>query len=62
MATQTRSASTLGRRSIVARVAAVLALAACGVAIYFLVMSFTDDERAGEPKNEKKNSSEQAAR
>ena len=34
MASPTRSSSTLGRRSIVARIAAVLALAACGVAIY----------------------------
>ena len=59
MASTTRSSSTLGRRSIVARIAAVLALAACGVAIYFLVMSFTDDS-GNSGKNDKKGRSEQA--
>ena len=43
-----------------ARLAAVLALAACGVAIYFLVSSFTESESAKESKNDKKGRSEQA--
>jgi hypothetical protein len=42
MASETRPSS-LGRRSVVARLAAVLALAACCVAVYFLVTSFLDD-------------------
>jgi LysM repeat protein len=58
MASSTRTSSVLGRRSIVARIAAVLALAACGVAIYLLVMSFTEDE-SSDSKNDKKGRSEQ---
>src|SRR5688500_11776119 len=50
----------LGRRSILARIAAVLAIAAVGVAIYFVVMSFTDNGDGKESKNDKKNRSEQA--
>ena len=60
MASTTRISSTLGRRSIVARLVAVLALAACGVAIYLLVMSFTESEGESDPKNDKKERSEQA--
>ncbi len=56
----TRFSSTLGRRSILARIVAVLALAACGVAIYLVVMSFTEDERGGDSKNDKKGRSEQS--
>jgi LysM repeat protein len=48
----------LGRRSLVARIAALLALAACGVAIYLLVTSFTENE-GEDPKNDKKGRSEQ---
>jgi LysM repeat protein len=59
MASPTRSSTTLGRRSIVARIAALLALAACGVAIYLLVMSFTENG-GGDSKNDKKNRSEQS--
>lgn len=59
MATTTRSSSTLGRRSVVARIAALLALIACGVAIYLLVMAFTEDG-GSDSKNDKKNRSEQA--
>ena len=60
MAATTRPSSTLGKRSIVARLAALLALVACGVAIYFLVTSFTDDSNDGGSKNDKKGRSEQA--
>ena len=60
MASPTRFSSTLGRRSLAARLAAVLALAACGVAIYFLVSSFTESESAKDSKNDKKGRSEQA--
>jgi LysM repeat protein len=56
----TRFSSTLGRRSILARIAAVLALAACGVAIYLVVMSFTESETDGDSKNDKKGRSEQS--
>jgi len=56
----TRFSSTLGRRSIFARIVAVLALAACGVAIYLVVMSFTENENGGDSKNDKKGRSEQS--
>lgn len=59
MASPTRS-STLGRRSIVARLVAVLALAACGVAIYLVVMSFTEERKGEGSKKDKKGRSEQA--
>src|SRR5687767_6498546 len=59
MSSPTRPSSTLGRRSIVARIAAVIALAACGVAIYLLVTSFSKDESGGGPENDKKGRSEQ---
>ena len=51
------SSSSLGRRSFVARIAAVLALAACAVAIYILVTGFLDNE--DEPKEERKSRSEE---
>lgn len=59
MESSTRFSSKLGRRSIVARLAALLALVACGVAIYLVVMAFTEDEGGGDSKNDKKNRSEQ---
>jgi LysM repeat protein len=59
MASSTRTSTTLGTRSILARIAAVLALAACGVAIYLLVMSFSENE-GKDSKNDKKNRSEQS--
>jgi LysM repeat protein len=58
----TRSSSTLGRRSIVARIAALLALVGCGIAIYLLVMAFTEDGGGNESKGDKKNRSEQSAK
>jgi LysM repeat protein len=60
MESSTRFSSKLGRRSIVARLAALLALVACGVAIYLVVMAFTEDEGGGGSKNDKKGRSEQA--
>ena len=48
----------LGKRSILARIAALLALVAVGVAIYLVVMSFTESDE--ESKNDKKGRSEQA--
>lgn len=60
MASPTRFSSTLGKRSIAARLVAVLALAVCGVAIYFVVISFTESDDPKEPKNENKGRSEQA--
>ena len=54
----TRFSSTLGRRSIIARIAALLGLVACGIAIYLLVMSFS--ESGEDSKNEKKGRSEQS--
>ncbi len=60
MANPTRFSSTLSNRSLVARLVAVLALAACGVAIYLLVTSFTESENGGDPKHDKKGRSEQA--
>ena len=59
MESQTRR-NQLGKRSIIARIGAVIALAAVGVAIYLLVMSFTENDGKGESKNDKKNRSEQA--
>ncbi len=59
MASPTRFSSTLGRRSWAARLGAVLALAACGVAIYFLVSSFTEED-GQESKRERKDRTEQA--
>ena len=59
MESSTRFSSKLGRRSIVARLAALLALVACGVAIYLVVMAFTENEGKGDSKNDKKNRSEQ---
>jgi LysM repeat protein len=50
----------LGRRSIIARIGAVLAIAVVGVAIYLLVMSFTEDGGGEGSKNDKKNRNEQA--
>ena len=60
MTAPTRSSSTLGKRSIVARIAALLALIACGVAIYLVVMAFTEDD-GGDKGDEKKNRSRQNA-
>ena len=60
MASPTRFSSTLGRRSIVARIAALLGLIACGIAIYLVVMSFTESEGDGDSKNDKKGRSEQS--
>jgi LysM repeat protein len=60
MESSTRFSSKLGRRSIVARLAALLALVACGVAIYLVVMAFTEEEGGGGSKNDKKGRSEQA--
>ena len=60
MASSTRFSSTLARRSIVARMAALLALVACGVAIYLVVMAFTENEGGGDSKNDKKGRSEQS--
>jgi len=58
MESSTRFSSSLGRRSIVARIAAVLALAGAGVAIYLVVMSFTgEDSKKG--SNDRKNQNEQ---
>ncbi len=60
MASAPRYSSTLGRRSIVARIAALLALVACGIAIYFLVMGFTESSGGADSKSEKKGRSEQS--
>ena len=59
MENSTRFSSKLGRRSIVARLAALLALVACGIAIYLVVMAF-QDEGEGDSKNDKKGRSEQS--
>lgn len=61
MATPNRFSSSLGQRSIFARIVAVLALAACGVAIYLVVMSFTNNEGGDDSKSDKKGRSEQKA-
>jgi len=62
MASSSRSSNLLGKRSIVARIAAVLALAGVALAIYLVVMSFTADEGAGDdPKKDRKARSEQRA-
>ena len=60
MESSTRFSSTLGRRSIVARIVAVLALAACGVAIYLVVMAFTENGSDGDSKSDRKGRSEQS--
>jgi hypothetical protein len=54
-----RSSNLLGRRSLLARLGAVLALIGCGFAIYFLVMNFTGDSESGEERAKPKNRSEQ---
>jgi len=59
MATSTRTSSSLGRRSILARLAAVLALVGCGLAIYFVVMAFTESDGEDGSKKERKGGSEQ---
>ena len=59
MESSTRFSSKLGRRSIVARLAALLALVACGIAIYLIVMAFQDED-GGDSKNDKKGRSEQS--
>ena len=58
MESSTRFSSSLGRRSIVARIAAVLALAAAGLAIYLVVLSFTGDETE-KTTNDRKGKNEQ---
>ncbi|MDQ3758336.1 MAG: LysM peptidoglycan-binding domain-containing protein [Actinomycetota bacterium] len=60
MAIPTRTSSSLGRRSVLARIAAVLALVAAGIAIYFVVMAFTDGNGKNGSKNKGKGRSEQA--
>ena len=60
MATSTRISTSLGRRSIVARIAALLALIGCGVAIYLVVMAFTNDKGGDDSKSDKKERQEQA--
>jgi LysM repeat protein len=60
MESSTRFSTKLGRRSIVARLAALLALVACGIAIYLVVMAFTEDKGGGDSKNDKKGRSEQS--
>ena len=60
MASTTPSSSTFGRRSIVARIAALLALIACGIAIYLVVMAFTEGGSGSDTKNDKKGRSEQS--
>lgn len=60
MASPTRSSSSLGSRSIFARIFAVLALVGCVIAVYLLVMAFTEDsDEKATPKNDKKNRSAQ---
>ncbi len=60
MESSNRFSFSLGRRSLVARLVAVLALVACGVAIYLVVMSFTGENGEGEGGNKDKSRSEQA--
>ncbi len=61
MASSTQFSSSLGRRSIFARIAALLALIGCGIAIYLVVMSFTSDgDGDTEPEKKGKGRSEQA--
>ena len=60
MENSTRFNSSLGKRSIFARVAAVLALAACGVAIYLVVMHFTESAEEGDSGRKDKGRTEQA--
>jgi preprotein translocase subunit SecG len=54
-----KSSNLLGRRSILARLGAVLALVACGIAIYFLVMNFSDGSESDKQKSKPKDRSEQ---
>jgi len=61
MASPTRTSSSLANRSIVARIAALVALAVAGVAIYLVVMNFTASESTEEPRNDKKGRSAQRA-
>ena len=58
MESSTRFSSSLGRRSIVARIAAVIALAAAGVAIYLVVMTFTGED-SDKKSNDRKGQNEQ---
>lgn len=58
MESSTRSSSSLGRRSIVARIAAVIALVGAGIAIYLVVMSFTGDDTE-KASNDRKGQNEQ---
>ncbi len=60
MATSTRFSSSLERRSIFARIAALLALIACGIAIYLVVMSFTSRDESTEPEKDGKGRPERA--
>jgi len=59
MESSTPPSSSLGRRSIVARIAAVIALACAGVAIYLLVMNFTTDNSETSANSDKKGQNEQ---
>jgi LysM repeat protein len=59
MASSTRFSSSLERRSIFARIAALLALVACGVAIYLVVMSFSSEDGDAGSKQDGKGRSEQ---
>jgi len=58
MESSTPFSSSLGRRSIVARIAAVLAIAGAGIAIYLVVMSFTEEEPE-KSSNDRKSQNEQ---
>ena len=60
MESSTRSKSSLGKRSIAARLFAVLALLACGVAIYLVVMTFTEKSSEQDNGGDRKNRPEQA--
>jgi len=60
MASSTRFSSSLGRRSIFARLVAVLAIAACGIAIYLVVMSFTSSSEDPAPEKNGKGRTGQA--
>lgn len=59
MESSNRSSSSLGRRSIVARIAAVIALAGAGVAIYLVVMNFTGEGSETGANGDKKNQNAQ---
>ena len=60
MESSTRSKSSLGKRSIIARLFAVLALVACGIAIYLVVMTSTEKSREEDDGRDRKNRPEQA--